>query len=218
MKESLKETVAQYKKYSRDGHFVMSVVSGLILFTISLFINYAASIYAFNRASSAVADIILDNIPVVNMTFLFVYGSIAFVLFVAYLIFKNPKITPFVLKSLAIFVIIRSGFVTLTHIGPSTQDVLTGHLSETARAFTSGADLFFSGHTGIPFLFALMYWNVKHLRIIFICCSIVAAAAVLLGHIHYSIDVAAAYFITYAIFHLVIRWFKTDYEIFKSKN
>ncbi len=41
-------------------------------------------------------------------------------------------------------------------------------------------------------------------------------AVVRRGHLHYSIDVAAAFFITYSIYHIAIRWFKKDKEIFET--
>ena len=77
--------------------------------------------------------------------------------------------------------------------------------------FTFGGDLFFSGHTGLPFLMALIFWNNKYLRYSFFALSFIFAATVLLGHLHYSIDVLAAFFITYTIFHIAIFIFKKDY-------
>jgi hypothetical protein len=40
---------------------------------------------------------------------------------------------------------------------------------------------------------------------------------VLLGHLHYSIDVLSAFFITYSIYHICELFFKTDKKIFDSK-
>ena len=78
-------------------------------------------------------------------------------------------------------------------------------------------DLFFSGHTGIPFLMALMFWNYKPLRYTFLCFSLFFAVVVLLGHLHYSIDVLAAFFITYAIFDICKFFFKKDWALFQSQ-
>jgi membrane-associated phospholipid phosphatase len=82
----------------------------------------------------------------------------------------------------------------------------------------TGNDLFFSGHTGLPFLLALMFW--KHdptSRTIFLGFSILFATVVLMGHIHYSIDVLSAFFITYGIFHICKFLFKKEWELFSKK-
>lgn len=63
-------------------------------------------------------------------------------------------------------------------------------------------DLFFSAHTGLPFLLALEFWDNKILRYIFLLSSLGGATLVFLGHIHYSIDVLAAFFITYSVFQI----------------
>ena len=81
-----------------------------------------------------------------------------------------------------------------------------------AQAIFSGNDLFFSGHVGLTFLVALLFWDTPVLRYIYLSMSIVFAVVVLLGHLHYSIDVFAAYFITYTIFVIARNIFKSDYE------
>ena len=68
-------------------------------------------------------------------------------------------------------------------------------------------DLFFSGHTGAPFLMALVFWPHKRLRYIFLAWSGFFAVVVLLGHIHYTIDVLSAFFITYGIYHIALHFF-----------
>ncbi|MEI8091030.1 MAG: phosphatase PAP2-related protein [bacterium] len=73
-----------------------------------------------------------------------------------------------------------------------------------------GADLFFSGHTGLPFLFALIFWNNKWMRYLFVLTAIYFGAIVLLGHLHYSIDVLSAFFITYTIRHINEFLWKKD--------
>jgi membrane-associated phospholipid phosphatase len=65
----------------------------------------------------------------------------------------------------------------------------------------------------VPFLLGLIYWDNKILRLIFIATSVVFGTTVLLGHTHYSIDVFAAFFITYSIFHIALYLFKKDWEL-----
>jgi hypothetical protein len=41
---------------------------------------------------------------------------------------------------------------------------------------------------------------------------------VLLSHLHYSIDVFAAFFITYSIYHIALKLFDRDYEFFAYED
>ena len=106
---------------------------------------------------------------------------------------------PFTLYSLALFFVIRSMFVTLTHLGPFSPSTPID-FGTTIQKMFFGDDYFFSGHTGSPFLMALVYWREKNLRAIFLGLSFFFGAIVLMGHLHYSIDVFGAFFITYTIY------------------
>lgn len=221
-----KKITEKYRRAFAHPHFVRSffVSSGLVL--ISLVINYFAAQYAVDRASGAVADIVLSNIPVFDVDYIFVFGPIIFGIWVAFLCFSNPETLPFTLKSIAIFVIVRSGFITLTHIGPFPDHavidggsaILLHALSNNPNffLFSTGADLFFSGHTGLPFMMALVFWKHHLTRIFCIATSIFFGIIVLLGHLHYSIDVAAAFFITYTIYIITIKIFRKEHEEFLS--
>jgi membrane-associated phospholipid phosphatase len=76
-----------------------------------------------------------------------------------------------------------------------------------------GDDLFFSGHAGLPFLLALIFWDDVLLRTIFLGFSVLFSIVVLLGHLHYSIDVASAFFITFTIFVIAKKFFKKDWDL-----
>ena len=211
----MKKTVKKLKFHLSDRAFLFSLIVGILFLAISLVLNYYAGTYATREASNAVTDIILDNLPVVNVDFIFVEGAIILWIFSFLVAIREPKSIPFALKSIALFIFIRSIFVSLTHIGPFPDHIYL----ESNRVFDKinfGADLFFSGHTGFPFLFALIFWENKWLRVIFIGASFFFAASVLLGHLHYSIDVFSAFFITFGIFHLAKYFFKKDYDMFKS--
>ena len=68
-------------------------------------------------------------------------------------------------------------------------------------------DLFFSGHVAIAFLGFLLFQE-KKLKIFFLIATIVMALTVLFMHVHYSIDVFAALFITYSTHEFGKRLFK----------
>lgn len=212
----MKSLFNSYKIYFLNKEFLISVVLSLILLVGSLVVNFYAGSYATLRESNPVNDLILDNIPVFDVDIAFIYGFGAFLLFVLGLCLLKPQKIPFVLKAVAVFVLVRSVFVTLTHIGPFPSRLVINYSSDLLKKFTFGGDLFFSGHTGLPFLMALVFWKNKYLRVLFTATAVFFGAVVLMAHIHYSIDVLAAFFITYAIYHLAAVIFKEDKKNFKD--
>ena len=209
----MKNYVEQWKHYERDRHFIYSIFGGLFFLTISLIINYIAGTYATDSASLPVTDIILSNTSVHDVDGIFIYGSIVLLFAIFFVLLRHPKTIPFTLKSISLFVIIRSIFISLTHLGPFPTQIAM-HTGNFLNKFIFGGDLFFSGHTGLPFLMALIFWNNKKLRFTFLAGSIIFAFVVLLGHLHYSIDVMAAFFITYSIFHMSEYFFQKDRKFF----
>ncbi len=189
----------------------------LVLLALSIVSNFYAGTFATENISNPVTDIILDNVPVINVDFIFVQGALFMWMFVGGLLIARPERIPFVFKALALFILVRSGFIILTHIGPfptrSKYD-----LNEIMQSFTFGGDLFFSGHTGAPFLLALMFWKDSRLRFTFLAATSVFGVAVLLGHLHYSIDVFAAFFISYGIHDLAKFLFRRNWELFDAAN
>ena len=143
----------KYKENFLRKDFIISFVSSLVFLFISVIINYYAGNYAAEKASAPVTDIILSNTRVFDVDIFFVYAPILFSIFITFLCFSNPKKIPFVAESLALFIIIRSFFINLTHIGPFPTQAITDN-NILVNKFTFGGDLFFSGHTGIPFLLA----------------------------------------------------------------
>ena len=65
-------------------------------------------------------------------------------------------------------------------------------------------DLFFSGHTATMFIFALAapkgLW-----KWFFVACTIAVGVLVVLQHVHYSIDVLAAFFFTYTSWRVSVN-------------
>src|SRR5205807_671587 len=63
-------------------------------------------------------------------------------------------------------------------------------------------DLFFSGHTATTFLLLLYVWPHRKLRWPMLAAHVLVVVSVFFSHLHYTIDVAGAYGITYGIFAL----------------
>ena len=215
MKHKVKKIISRHKSLWSQRTYWTTTFTGLVLLVASLLVNRAADYYTMLRASNPVTDIILDNIPVFNVNFIFFYGFAIFWTFVIVLLVHDPKKIPFALKSIAVFIVVRSIFISLTHMAtPLEHSYLDpGNIF---HAVTSSDDLFFSSHTGLPFLMALIFWENKYLKIIFIAASLFFGTSVLLGHLHYSIDVFAAFFITYGIFQMSRTFFKKDLKLFSA--
>jgi len=195
--------------------FYLQLLTGILFMAFSLFFNYYAQAYTATHSSNYVSDIILDNLPSKNVDVVFLEGMLIFIAFVTILGLHKPGRIPFILKASALFIFIRAIFITLTHLAPPLHSMMVIPASFWERLLSgSGDDLFFSGHTGFPYLMALIFWNNKFLRWLFLAASIFFGSAVLLGHLHYSIDVFSAFFITYGVFNIATRLFKKDFEFF----
>jgi len=210
------ELARRYRLYASQQSFRTSVVLSVVLFIISMFINIFAINFATEHASNAVTDIVLSNIPVFDVSALFVYGTFWFAAITAVVVLAHPKRIPFSLHAITLFFITRSIFTSLTHTGPFVPHTM-GFGDTIAKTFF-GADLFFSGHTGLPFLGALIFWREPALRYFYLATSLFFAIIVLMGHIHYSIDVLSAFFITYGIYHIVIWLFPKEFAVFHEED
>ena len=61
-------------------------------------------------------------------------------------------------------------------------------------------DLFFSGHTSSTLLALLFAWPMRRLRWAFAAAHLVVVLSVLLGHVHYAIDVAGGWLAAVLVF------------------
>ena len=209
-----------YKNYFTDKGYLLSLFGAFILLGTSLIIQFFINGYVTRSISEPVTDIILSNTRVYDVGWIFVWGAVLLTFIGLFVGIKKPNYLPFAFKSVAIFTLIRSVFISLTHISPFPTHALISSVFFNQEAFKgifTGNDLFFSGHTGLPFLLALMVWNIdKRLRYIFLGFSFMFAIIVLLGHLHYSIDVLSAFFITYTIFNICKYFFKKDWKLFEN--
>ena len=215
--ELLQKIGRRYRTYAHDRDFCVSIAISLPLAIGSFILNLYAIHFATEHASNAVTDLILSNTPVFNVDELFVYGTFIAAAIAGLLCFIHPKRIPFILYTLALFYVIRSGFVSLTHIAPFYPHVSTDFGANINKAFFGG-DRFFSAHTGMPFLGALAFWDEKVIRYFFLGTSFFFGVIVLLGHLHYSIDVLSAFFITYAIYHIALWLFPKERALFISRD
>lgn len=207
------------------GERLALLAAALALLALAYAAEHFANIYELSysarETSTYVGDLLLDNLPVVNLNLIIVEGALAsIVLGTLFVVLLRPRYVIFSLKAIAIFIMIRAFFISLLHVG-----IYPGHISP-GFGFFDGiysylnfqTGFFFSGHTGLPFLMALIFWKEFPVRVVFSSLSVVFAVAVLLAHIHYSIDVLAAPFMTYGIFEIARYLFSRDYELIEHDS
>jgi len=211
------EILLKHKHYWKQKYFLNSFILGIFLFAVSIIFNHLASSYVDYKAGIYVQDILLDNLPVVNINWIINEGVMIFSASVVLYSLTKPEKIPFILKSLALFIVIRAIFTTLTHLGPAPSQTYLDPNDFLIR-LNAGRDMFFSGHTGMPFLIALLFWKDRLARYVSLSASVIFGISVLLGHLHYSIDVFAAFFITYSIYHIAQISFPKDYALSQEKN
>jgi len=171
----------------------------LFLLIIAGFSNYFAGVYT-NKVGAVIAtDLILDNIPTLDLSFLFIYGFLLILLIlVVYTLFFKFNYLHNVISQFSFLVIIRSLFMCLTHL-KLPSDAINVVFPSFLSILSFNNDLFFSGHVSVPFLGFLLFKDSK-IKYFFLIASIAMGVIVLFMHVHYSIDVLSAFFITYGIY------------------
>ncbi len=192
-----------------------SLYLSFVLIVLAIVVQVAAGRYSAAQARLAPpeSDLFLNNLPIVDLGFLLVGGAILFWIFSLWLFSLRPRYLPLGIKALALLIIFRAFFMNLTREG-----IYPGGFVPTSENYgfslyhlvTFQGNLFFSGHTAFPFLMALIFWNERFWRRFFLAATVFFGAAVLLAHVHYSIDVFAAPFIVYGIFRIAEKLFPRD--------
>ena len=198
-----------FQSWKKEIYKNKKVIFFSILFLIlANFLYQIAGDYVDETNAVQASDIILDNIPTVNLSFLFVYGSILIIaILVLYSLFFRVKKFHIVLSQLSLLIMIRSFFITLTHL-KVPENAVTLTLPKFYNLIIFNNDLFFSGHTAVAFLGFLIFRKEKIIGTFFLIATFVMMITVLLMHVHYSIDVFAALFITYGSFKIGEWMFK----------
>lgn len=205
----------RYSNLCQDRSYLLGLCVGFTTLFLSFILANQAGEYASQVAGSSVHDLILNSMPMRDVTLIHVYAALFFWLSFSIYILTRPGALPFVTKTAAVFILVRSVFICLTHLGAPPNNLIIPPNYSAFFLFTG--DLFFSGHVGGPFLLMLLFWEHIKLRYFYLATSIFFSYIVLSGHIHYSIDVFAAPFITYGIYQFSRFVFTKDYSFFEQE-
>jgi hypothetical protein len=172
------------------------ILLAVVLTSLAKFLNFVEA-----RQGVVLPDPILALFNPINLTWLiFALIYISLIVAIATLI-KNPKQLMFAIQVYTLMVAVRIFAMYVLPLNPPTNMImLNDPLVEffgTGQTLTK--DLFFSGHTATLFILFLISEK-KVYKTIFLISTIAVAIAVLLQHVHYTIDVFAAVFFTYACY------------------
>jgi hypothetical protein len=203
-----------YKGFFTREH-IRSLLIGFIMFGLAVVFQFYASAYVNRTPSNSVSDIFLSNLPVINLDPLIIEGAFLAILISVLLILSKPSYILFTIKAAALFIATRAVFIAVTHIGiyPGQINPDTGFFDRLYTGLGLEAGFFFSGHTGLPLLMGLIFWKNKFWRYFYIAIAGIFGIAVLFAHVHYTIDVLAAPYMTYSIYKLSQFLFPEDYKL-----
>jgi len=176
---------------------------GLLALVAGGSLNIASQTYLHNYMSEGktlpmLSDLILDNIPYINVSIfydIFCLVPIALVFIYIFHTKSYNRIPVFFLMS-GIFYIIRGIFIVLTPFGNPPMFTGSDPLFHGFANYELG--VYPSGHVGNVFLMYLLVKDKYYKRLILICLVIVAVA-LFIAHAHYSIDILSGLFFSYAI-------------------
>lgn len=193
-----------WKEFLKSNNNRIEVIVTLILLVAVLtslanFLNFVEV-----RQGVVLSDPILNLYNPIDLTWL-IFALIYLSLFVAILtLIKNPERFVFAIQVYSLMVAVRILAMYLLPLQPPEKMiVLNDPLVEffgTGQTLTK--DLFFSGHTATLFILFLVSEK-KAYKIVFLISTIAVAIAVLLQHVHYTIDVFAALFFAYACYNIL---------------
>ena len=185
--------------------FVLTIIVLIpLLLTFSQFL-----LFIEERKGIILKDPVLALFNPIDLTWL-IFGLIYFslILFI-FISIKDPNKIMIAFQAYGLMVVFRIIAMYLTPFEAPEKLLLLN--DPFVQLFGKGdvltKDLFFSGHTATLFLLFLLSDNKKY-KAVFLAATILVGLAVLVQHIHYSIDVFVAPFVAYAAFR-IIKGFNT---------
>jgi hypothetical protein len=184
---------------NRRTEFIITIL--LLAVILFIFPNFLA--FVEGRQGVTLADPILELFNPIDLTWL-TFGLIYISLIVAIFSFAaKPEILLLALQSYSLLVIFRILVMYSAPLDAPERLILLN--DPFVQFFGSGdvltKDLFFSGHTATLFLLFLLS-DKKQLKIFFLISTVLVGIAVLLQHVHYTIDVLAAPFFAYSSYRI----------------
>lgn len=195
----LSEIVREIFKLLKNKSFYI----GAVTLIIGIELNFYSQKYLLNYIQSGkslpvLSDLILDNIPLWDIDYLYdIFSIFSLLVLIVFVIHKRKyNSIPYFLLLSGIFQIVRGFFIVLTPFGnPMGFDGTEGPFN----GFTDiELGVYPSGHTGIAYLYFLLV-KVKPYRYLLLFSVLVIIFALFLSKGHYTIDILSGIFFAYAI-------------------
>lgn len=193
-----------WKKSLSQKIFRMEFAFSLVILVIVLFCLSDFLQYVELRTGVVLNDPILKLFKPINITW-FTFGLIYFsIILVIITLIKDPEQLLFAIQCYIMMILIRIIMMFLLPLNPPQNMIALNdpfvQFFGTGKTLTK--DLFFSGHTATLFLFFLVVKK-KIIKSVFLIFTVFIGISVLLQHVHYTIDVAAAPFFAYSSFRII---------------
>lgn len=184
----------------RKKFILSTIVLVLLIFSLPSFFAYIEK-----REGAYLHDLILQVIPAADVsipTFLIIWTISGLVIV---RMIQNPAFALLMLASFTLLCIARMVSITMVPLNPPDglirlNDPLTSLIYGGKDKFMT-KDLFFSGHTSNMFLMCLCLPK-KTDKYLALMATIAVGILVLVQHVHYTIDVLAAFFFTYIVYRI----------------
>jgi len=178
---------------------ITAVIVTLVIIAFSHFLHFVEQ-----REGVVLNDPLLNAFNPIDLTWLtFALIYLSLIIFVI-TTFNKPDKLLVAFQAYGLMLIFRTIAMYLTPFeAPETILLLNDPFVQFfAKGDILTKDLFFSGHTGTLFLVSLLAEN-KTLKTIFLILTILVGFAVLLQHVHYSVDVFVAPFVAYGSYRII---------------
>ena len=198
LKENISWSEAWQLRRFRNKTFVALALVAIILILLPSFFAFIEK-----RDGMVLQDFVLDRLPAMDVsipTFIIIWSV---VLLVFYRIYHNPSIFLVIAYGFILMCLCRVLTISLIPLNPPPGLIVLkdpiANIAYGGNGIFITKDLFYSGHTGNMFLFFLCLQH-KWDKIIALVASFLVGILVMVQHIHYSIDVFAAFIFTYFIY------------------
>ena len=176
---------------------------GLASVIVGVCLDFASQTYLHyymieGKTLPMLSDLILDNLPVVDLSLIYdLFSLIILIIFGIYIFYKREhNRLPYFLFLWGIFYIVRGIFIVLTPFGNPPEFNGSDPLFNGFSRYELG--VYPSGHVGNAFLLLLLVKD-RIYKWMLAFCLVVITISLFLAHSHYSIDILSGFFFVYAI-------------------